>query len=254
MKRIAVTAFILLALITLLAWRVALIYRDSSPGRGIRLVIGGSTAYRGSHGNRLEVSLENPEVRVRGIQLEICDADNYLSCTDCEITSRSSGFTCASHEKPNGCYELLLFSFTRVIEKGTGPLLSFTCNAADGAPEGECRELLPGRLEVADEQKQPMEALVEQGTICFKDCQTPADCEDALWCCASHDCAGGTCRDVPRCPDDGLYCNGREYCDEDGRQCRRSPEPCAHCYDAGCRCDEERKRCEQPGGGKGDRI
>ncbi len=203
MKRTAVTAFMLLALVTVLAWRVASIYRDSIRGKGIRLVIGGATAYRGSHGNRLEVSLENPEVRVRGIQLEICDADNQLSCAGCEITERSSGFICASHEKPNGCYELLLFSFTRVIEKGTGPLLSFSCDAADEAPGGECR---------------------------------------------------GTCRDVPRCPDDGLYCNGREYCDEDARQCRRSPEPCAHCYDAGCRCDEERDRCERHGSGKGDSI
>ncbi len=57
-----------------------------------------------------------------------------------------------------------------------------------------------------------------------------------------------------RCPDDGLYCNGREYCDEDARQCRRSPEPCAHCYDAGCVCDEAKDVCKQNGGAKGDSI
>lgn len=254
MKRIALTAVILLALITVLAWRIAHIYRGSPRDKGVRLVISNATAYRGSHGNRVEVALENPDIQVRGIQLEICDEDNYLSCAGCEVTDRSGGFVCASHEKPNGCYELLLFSFTRMIEMGTGPLLRFSCDAADAAPVGGCRELLPGRLEIADEQKQSLEASVEKGSICFKDCASPADCEDGLWCCASHACVGGTCRDVPRCPDDGLYCNGREYCDEAARQCRRSPEPCAHCYDAGCRCDEERDRCAQQGGGKGDSI
>jgi hypothetical protein len=254
MKRIALTAVILLALITVLAWRIAIIYRGSPRDKGVRLVISNATAYRGSHGNRVEVALENPDIQVRGIQLEICDTDNYLSCAGCEVTDRSGGFVCASHEKPNGCYELLLFSFTRMIEMGTGPLLRFSCDAADAAPGGGCRELLPGRLEIADEQKQSLEASVEKGRICFKDCASPADCEDGLWCCASHACVGGTCRDVPRCPDDGLYCNGREYCDEAARQCRRSPEPCAHCYDAGCVCDEAKDVCKQTGGAKGDII
>jgi hypothetical protein len=254
MKRIAVTSVILLAVITVLAWRIGRIYFDPSPGQGVRIAISGASAYRGSHGNRVEVSLENPEVRVRGIQLELCDADNYLSCTGCEVTDRISGFTCASHEKPNGCYELLLFSFTRMIEKGSGPLVSFSCDAAEAAPGDECRELLPGRLEIADEQKQPLEAAVEMGSICFKDCGDPADCEDGLWCHESHSCADGACRDTARCPDDGLYCNGREYCDEAARQCRRSPEPCAHCYDAGCRCDEATDVCRQTGGAKGDII
>lgn len=254
LKRVAVTAFILLVVLAVLAWRIASLYRDLPRGKGMRLVISDASAYRGSHGNRLEVSLDNPEVRVRGVQLEICDADNYLSCSGCDTTDRSSGFTCTGHEKPNGCYELLLFSFTRVIENGSGTLLRLSCDAAAEAPGGECRELLPGRLEIADEQKQPMQALVEKGRICFKDCATPADCEDSLWCYAARSCADGACRDTARCPDDGLYCNGREYCDEEARQCRRSPEPCAHCYEAGCRCDEERKRCVPAGGGKGDSI
>ncbi len=97
----------------------------------MRIIISDTTTYRGSHGNRVEVSLENPEVRLRGIQLEMCDVDNYLSCTGCEVTDRISGFTCSSHEKPNGCYELMLFSFTRVIEKGYRPLVSFSCDAAE---------------------------------------------------------------------------------------------------------------------------
>ena len=254
MKRITVTVLILSAVLAVLFWRIGRVYFESSGKTVMKLSISDVSAYRGSHGNRVEVSLENPEVRVRGIQLEICDADNYLSCGGCEVKDRTSGFTCASQEKPNGCYELLLFSFTRAIEKGSGPLVSFSCDAAEGAPGDECRELVPGRLEIADEQKQPLKALVEKGKICFKDCETPADCKDVLWCHESHSCVDGACRDTAKCPDDGLYCNGREYCDEDARQCRRSPEPCAHCYDAGCRCDEEKDRCEQPGGGKGDSI
>ena len=70
----------------------------------------------------MEVALENPSSRLRGVQFEICDVDNYLSCAGCEVADRISGFTCSSHEKPNEpATQLIVFSFTRVIEKGTGP-------------------------------------------------------------------------------------------------------------------------------------
>lgn len=254
MKRIVVTACILAAVITVLAWRIGRIYFDSSLKAGVRLIISDTTTYRGSHGNRVEVALENPELRLRGVQFEICDVDNYLSCAGCEVADRISGFTCSSHEKPNGCYELIVFSFTRVIEKGTGPLLSFTCDVSGQAPGGECRQLFAGRLEIADENKQPLETAVEKGRICFEDCGVPADCGADLWCYEAGECVNGACRVAKKCPDDSLYCNGREYCDEDARQCKRSPEPCAHCYEDGCRCNEEKDMCEQEGVARGDSL
>lgn len=254
MKRITVTVLILLAVLAVLIWRIGRIYFDESGTPGVMLVIGETTAYRGSRANRVEVSLENPEVNVRGMQLEVCEDDNYVSCTSCEVADRARGFTCTSQEKSNGCYELILFSFTRVIEKGEGPLVSINCDVAGEAPGDQCRQLFTGRLEIAGENKQPLDVAVEKGRICFKDCVNNADCGAGLWCYGLLSCVNGACQGSERCPDDGLYCNGREYCDENAKQCRRSPEPCAHCYEDGCICNEEKDLCEQFGKEPGDRI
>lgn len=254
MKRMTITVLILLAVLAVLAWRIGRIYFESSGTSGVKLAIGETTAYRGSHGNRIEVALDNPLTSVRGMQFEICDDDNYLSCSGCEVADRISGFTCTSQEKPNGCYELIVFSFTRVIEKGHGLLLSFTCDVSEHAPADACRQLYAGRVEIADENKQPLDAAVENGRICFEACVSPADCGAGLWCYEYRSCAGGACQGSERCPDDGLYCNGREYCDEAAKRCSRSPEPCAHCYEDGCICNEEKDLCEQFGTEPGDRI
>lgn len=254
MKRVRATALIFLAVSMILAWRLTSIYRNVPQEGGVRLLIGDTTAYRGSHRNRVEISLDNPEVSLRGLQLEICDGGNYLNCTGCDVAERTRGFTCSSNEKKNGCYELILFSFTRFIEKGQGPILSFTCDAAEQAPGGECRELTAGRLEIADENKQSLDAAVKQGSCCFQDCVSPADCDASLWCYEALSCVDGACQSTPRCADDGLYCNGKEYCDEDANECKHTPEPCAHCYASGCRCDEGSDSCRQYSGRGGDSI
>jgi len=254
MKRVTATALILLAVSMVLVWRIISIYRNSPQKNGLRLTIGDTTAFRGSHRNRVEISLENQEVSLRGVQLEMCDGDNYLSCTGCDVADRTRGFTCSSNEKPNGCYELILFSFTKVIEKGKGPIVSFSCDVAEQAPGGECRELSPGRLEIADEKKQSLDAAVEHGRCCFEDCVSPADCDASLWCYEALSCVDGACQSMQRCVDDGLYCNGKEYCDEDANECKHTPEPCAHCYDAGCKCNEGTDSCEEYGGERGDSI
>ena len=77
---------ITLCVIALLGLAVfLLIYRSDPPSDpksdSVRLVIGKSGGYRGSHQNLIDVSLDNPGQKLRGIQLEICDADNFLSCS-----------------------------------------------------------------------------------------------------------------------------------------------------------------------------
>ena len=210
----------------------------------VTLTIGDCTSYRGSRGNPIEVSLDNPDVRVRGIQIEICDVDNYVSCAGCEITDRTSGFTCVTNEKKNGCYEVILFSFAvDLVEEGKGPILRFKCDVAEGAPGGECRNLSHGRVKIADENKRSLDVTVEQGKFYFNDCVTSDDCDAGLWCYDNNTCANGACQSIERCPDDGLYCNGLEYCDEDNDKCRNTPEPCMYCYSYGCTCDEREDSC-----------
>ena len=209
----------------------------------LTLTIGDSTGYRGSHGNLVEVSLDNPDIKVRGIQIEICDVDNYVSYKGCGITDRTSRFTCTTNEKKNGCYEVILFSYGDLIEEGKGPIFTFKCDVAEEAPGGECRNLSHRRVMIADENKKSLDVAVEQGKVCFNDCFTSDDCDVGLWCYDNKTCINGACQSIERCPDDELYCNGIEYCDEDNEECKNTPEPCADCYFYGCTCDESEDSC-----------
>lgn len=222
-----------------------LIYFNSSiRTTDVTLTIEDSTGYRGSHGNLLKVSLDNPDVRVRGIQIEICDDDNYVFCTGCQITDRTSKFTCVSNEKKNGCYEVVLFPFAAdLIEEGKGPIFIFNCDVAEEAPGGECRNLSHGKVEIVDKNKKSLDTAVKQGKFCFNDCFTSDDCDAGLWCYNNKTCVNGACQSIEKCPDDGLYCNGKEYCDEDNDKCKNTPEPCAYCYSYGCTCDERNDSC-----------
>ena len=232
------TVFLLTGLVTLIC--ILIYFNSSIRATDVTLTIGDSTSYRGSHGNLLEVSLDNPDVRVRGIQIEICDDDNYVSCTGCQTTDRTSRFTCVTNEKKNGCYEVVLFPFTvDLVEEGKGPIFSFKCDVAEEAPGGECRNLSHGRVKIADENKRSLDVAVKQGKFCFNDCFTSDNCDDTrLWCYNNKTCVNGACQSIERCPDDGLYCNGLEYCDEDNDECKNTPEPCASCYSYGCTCEE----------------
>ena len=209
----------------------------------VTLTIGDSTSYRGSHDNLIEVSLDNPDVRVKGIQIEICDVDNYVSCAGCGITDRTPRFTCVSNDKNNGCYEVILFSFTDLIEEGKGPIFTFKCDVAEEAPGDECRNLILRKVKIADKNKESLNVAVEQGKFCFNDCFTSDDCDVGLWCYDNKTCVNGACQSIERCPDDGLYCNGLEYCDEDNDKCRSTPDPCTDCYPYGCTCDEREDSC-----------
>jgi hypothetical protein len=78
------------------------------------------------------------------------------------------------------------------------------------------------------------------------DCQlgTPVDCNDGVGCTDdSCDEANDTCANNPNdvnCPDDGLFCNGTEFCDA-VNDCSFTGDPCP----LGTICNEETDTCEQ---------
>jgi hypothetical protein len=73
------------------------------------------------------------------------------------------------------------------------------------------------------------------------DCLVDADCSDGV-ACTDDACVGGSCvftADDANCMDDGLYCNGVEYCDAAGG-CLSGGDPCVA---AGMICDEVNDGC-----------
>jgi hypothetical protein len=55
------------------------------------------------------ICLNNPSVLVGGIQFDICDTPDCLTCIECELTERTVMFDCATIELPNGCCRVIMF-------------------------------------------------------------------------------------------------------------------------------------------------
>ena len=75
------------------------------------------------------------------------------------------------------------------------------------------------------------------------ECVVPADCNDGV-ACTDDDCVDGSCVNTPNnanCPDDGLFCNGTEFCDA-VLDCSSTGDPCT----GGETCNEGTDTCDPP--------
>ena len=130
-------------------------------------VVNGSGAV-GSSGNVIDVTLSNPSEKVRAVQLDICDVDDYLTSSICETTERSLGFSCVGTELDNGCVRVTLITFGgELIHEGNGPIVTIVYTVSPSAPEGECRELNPQNEQVANENAIPLDSASALGEFCF---------------------------------------------------------------------------------------
>ena len=118
----------------------------------VTLSIGSGSGYRGSDNNAVSVSLSNAADRVRKVQVEVCDVDNYMSVFRCDPTTRSrDGFTCGIINLASGCSRVILSSPGGFIPTGTGSIMTLRYNVAAGAPAGQCRAINQQNIFVYDE-------------------------------------------------------------------------------------------------------
>jgi PKD repeat protein len=132
----------------------------------------------------VDVSLENKNDMVRGIQVDICDGidDLFLTntgtnppppadclvCAGCETTERTSNFSCSINELENGCCRVVLVSKKGdLIEEGTGSVFTLKYNVSEDCLGGECKTLSPENVKVADELDNPLEVCTTSGKFCF---------------------------------------------------------------------------------------
>ena len=184
------------------------------------LAVGDGLGVPDSSGNLVEVSLQNFNDKVKGVSMEICDGGNYLSCTGCEATARTPGFSCSTNELDDGCVRVLLFSTQgNTIAEGSGPIFTLTYEVSGAAPEGGCKDLAPGEMSVAGEDGDPLQApvILESGQFCFLGCVSNQDCND------------------------GLFCNGEETCDLGSGNCQDGTYPCQ--IPPNYSCEEETNQC-----------
>ena len=138
------------------------------------ITVGEGMGTLGSNNNTAEVSLENPNDKVRGIQMDVCDVDNYLSCTACETAERTSGFDCMIHEIGDGCCRVILVSTPDdggdLIEKGTSTIFTLKYDVSGEASAGECRDLNAENVKVSDEFEDILDVEIYAGKFCFFMC------------------------------------------------------------------------------------
>lgn len=143
----------------------------------VTLTIGEGSGPPGSSENLVSVSLTNSVNKVKGVQIDVCDVDDYLNCTGCEITDRTTDFTCLSNEITDptessyGCCRVGLFTMSgNLIEEGTGTIFTITFDVSDEAPLGECIDLNPEEVGVSDENNKPIDDVTPvKGEFCFND-------------------------------------------------------------------------------------
>lgn len=135
----------------------------------VTLAIGDGSGFPGSNENPVVVSLDNPNDKVKGVQVDVCDADDYLLSTGCETTERTTGFDCSANELDNGCYRLILLTLSEgsSITEGEGPILTLKYDVSGEAPAGECRDLNPEEVQVAGEMGEIQDVITEPGEFCF---------------------------------------------------------------------------------------
>jgi hypothetical protein len=137
----------------------------------VSLTVGYGTGYPGSSGRRVAINLDNQSDVVGGVQIDICDVDDYLTATACNTTERTPDFICQSYEQKNGCVGVVVYSPTcSVISEGTGPIVTLSYDVSEDAPPGECRDLNPGNEVILDGLGSELPSAVNPGNFCFIGC------------------------------------------------------------------------------------
>ena len=212
--------------VQVIAFLCFLIFCNSLSHAAVTLTIGEGSGPPGSTDNTVAVSLNNPADNVGGMQVDVCDEDDYLTPVldegtfsgykDCDTINRASMFRCSVNELDNGCCRVILFSTdpsNSIIEKGTGDIFTLYYEVSGEANKGECRDLNPEKEVVLDEGNHTLSVELESGEFCFPACTSDSDCEDGQYCNGDDSCASGIC------VHSGDPCPSGTVCDEDTNSC-----------------------------------
>jgi hypothetical protein len=164
-KRTRLSILQLVVTLCYLALSLSLVHAD------ITLTVGDGSGSPGSSENPVIVSLDNSGDKVKGLQVDVCDVDGYLLCTACGTTGRTTGFDCMINKLDGGCCRVILANLTGgIIEEGTGSIFTIKYTISSSAPEGECVDLNPEEVHIADENRDPFppdDVVSEPGEFCF---------------------------------------------------------------------------------------
>ena len=137
--------------------------------------IGNGVGEPGDTDRTVGVSLKN-DVAVAGIQVDICEVNDYLSLLSIELTDRLKDqdgnplFTSDFRDDypQAGCARLLLYSQGgSVIAAGDGPIFILHYGVDAGATAHSCVEITSDNLLITDENDEPLTAAEDSGSFFF---------------------------------------------------------------------------------------
>ena len=152
---------------------LVLIFSSSITEAQVTLSVGSYAVTQGSQDNQMEVSMDNPSDKVRSIQMDICDVDDYMTCTSCESIMRAvgEGKTCFASEQGNGCCRIVVVSLNLgedyFIEEGTGPIITVSYDVSANAPVGQYRDINLENASVLDENIFILDTTTSSGKVFF---------------------------------------------------------------------------------------
>ena len=157
----------ILILLNFIAFSACVMDPETDPDLGIIIAVGDGSASPGAKNVSINVTMDNADP-VKGIQMDICDDGDHLTCIGCETSVRTSDFYCQSNELSDGCARIIIISLGGdSIDAGTGPLLSLKYDVADDTPPAECFNLTPVGTLVSDENRNSVDATTEAGEFCI---------------------------------------------------------------------------------------
>jgi hypothetical protein len=148
---------------------VCLEYTDQCVIPAVTLDIGNGSGFPGTTDNPVILNLDNPNDKLFGFQVDICDVDDLLILDGCETTGRANFCGCTSGETPDGCGRILVHCTEpdTDIQEGNGPIAILTYTTLEEAPAGECRDLNPEGVLVVHEDGSPLGVESLPGEFCF---------------------------------------------------------------------------------------
>jgi hypothetical protein len=227
----------------------------------VTLTIGNEDINPPDTNGEITVSLANLSHQVKAVQVDICDEDDSLVCTNCDSIGRAAALACTVNEQENGCCGVTVADMYGGATIGTGPeaaIFTLDVTTAGTKPYGHCKGLTVDRdIFRIIGATGPLVALPVDGKVCYlctpgggscwdgnlctnDECNAngkcvytnlTGSCNDGDSCTTNDQCrksdidsSKNVCAGTDPCSDDDDYCSGVEYCG--GGVCSETGDPC----------------------------
>jgi hypothetical protein len=139
-----------------------------------------------------KICMDNPSDLVGGIQFDLCDSPDCMTCIDCELTERTTMFDCVVLELDSGCCRVIMFCKNPgcAMNPGLCNIVTVVQQMKDPLPEGCGEACIIETFEnivVSDYDGYALAGAGLPGSIC------PVVCGDVCPPCVDEDPADGEC-------------------------------------------------------------